>query len=310
VNRAAAGTDAMTQSGLQDRPFAGIAFMVAAFVTVAIGDAVAKILITDLPIAQFLLLRSLAVLALLTPFFIHAGGWTVFRTRRLGLHLARCGLNGVSLVIFFIALRNLELATLFAIGFVGPLFMTAISVPLLGERVGPHRWAAIAIGFVGAVVIVQPGAGGFQPMALVAMLATCLWATSMVIVRRMSSTESDATLLAYINVSLLLMGSLGAAFVWQPVTPAQLGFIGVLSVTLVIGQWLMLRAFRLAPVGVVAPFQYTGILWATLIGWWIWDEFPAENVWIGASILIASGLYVMWRERVRARERARAAASG
>ena len=84
----------------------------------------------------------------------------------------------------------------------------------------------------------------------------------------------------------------------------RLAFIALLAVTLVSGQWLMLRAFRSAPVGVVAPFQYSGILWATLIGWWIWGEFPALNVWIGAAILIASGLYVMWRERVRAREKA------
>jgi drug/metabolite transporter (DMT)-like permease len=97
--------------------------------------------------------------------------------------------------------------------------------------------------------------------------------------------------------------------VWQPVTLGQVGFILVLAVTLVVGQWLMLRAFRMAPVGVVAPFQYTGIVWATLIGWIVWEEFPALNVWIGASILIASGLYVMWRERVRARERKAAEAA-
>jgi drug/metabolite transporter (DMT)-like permease len=218
-------------------------------------------------------------------------------------------LNGISLVVFFVALRNLELATLFAIGFVGPLFMTAISVPILGEKVGIHRWAAILVGFAGALVIIQPGADGIKLMALMAMCSTCLWATSMVIVRKMSATESDATLLAYINTSLLLIGVVGAPFVWQPVTLGQVGFILVLAVTLVVGQWLMLRAFRMAPVGVVAPFQYTGIVWATLIGWIVWDEFPALNVWIGASILIASGLYVMWRERVRARERKAAEAA-
>lgn len=292
----------MTSGTLQDRPFVGIAYMLAAFVTVAIGDSLAKLLITDLPIAQFLLLRSTAVLLLLTPFFLRQGGLVVFHTRRLDLHAWRCVLNGVSLVLFFIALRQLELATLFAIGFVGPLFMTAISVPLLGEKVGIHRWAAIAVGLAGALVIIQPGADGFQAMALLAVASTCLWSASMVIVRKLSATDGDATLLAYINTSLLLMGVVGAPFVWQPVTAAQLGFIACLAVTLVIGQWLMLRAFRSAPVGVVAPFQYSGIVWAALIGWWVWDEFPALNVWIGATILIASGLYVMWRERVRARE--------
>lgn len=296
----------MTDGKLQDRPLAGIAFMVTAFVTVAVGDALTKAVIVALPIAQFLVLRSASVLILLLPVFLRAGGLVVFRTERLGLHLLRCALNGASLLLFYMALRRLELATLFAIGFVGPLLMTALSVPILGERVGPHRWAAIAIGFLGALVIVNPGAGGFEPAALIAMAGTALWATSMVLVRKMSATESDAALLAYINVSLLLLGAVGAPFVWGEVTLAQTGFIAMLAVTLVAGQWLMLRAFRLAPIGVVAPFQYTGIVWATLIGWAFWNEFPAPNVWVGAAILIASGLYVMWRERIRSRQRASA----
>ncbi len=294
----------MTDGKLQDRPLAGIAFMVGAFVTVAVGDALTKAVILVLPVAQFLVLRSASVLLLLVPFFMRAGGLAVFRTERLGLHLLRCALNGASLLLFYFALRRLELATLFAIGFVGPLLMTALSVPILGERVGPHRWAAIAIGFVGALIIVNPGAGGFQPAALIAMAGPALWSTSMVLVRKMSTPETAASLLAYINVSLLLMGVVGAPFVWQPIAFAQTGFVLMLSVTLVIGQWLMLRAFRMAPIGVVAPFQYTGIVWATLIGWAFWNEFPAPNVWIGATILIASGLYVMWRERIRAREKA------
>ncbi len=294
----------MTDGKLQDRPLAGIAFMIAAFVTVAVGDALTKAVIVAVPVAQFLVLRSASVLILLVPFFMRAGGLAVFRTERLGLHLLRCLLNGASLLLFYAALRRLELATLFAIGFVGPLLMTALSVPILGERVGPHRWAAIAIGFVGAIVIVDPGTAGFQPAALIAMCGTALWATSMVLVRKMSATESDASLLAYINTSLLLLGVVGAPFVWGPVTLDQAGFVLMLAVTLVVGQWLMLRAFRLAPIGVVAPFQYTGIVWATLIGWAFWKEFPAPNVWFGAAILIASGLYVMWRERVRARQKA------
>lgn len=285
---------------------AGIAFMVAAFVTVAVGDALTKAVIVAVPIAQFLVMRSTSVLILLVPFFMRAGGLAVFRTERLGLHLLRCVLNGASLLLFYVALRNLELATLFAIGFIGPLLMTALSVPILGERVGPQRWAAIGVGFLGALIIVKPGADGIQVMALVAMAGTSLWATSMVLVRKMSTTETDASLLAYINTSLLLMGIVGAPFVWQPITLAQAGFVLMLAATLVVGQWLMLRAFRLAPIGVVAPFQYTGIVWATLIGWAFWNEFPAPNVWIGASILIASGLYVMWRERVRAREKSAA----
>jgi drug/metabolite transporter (DMT)-like permease len=288
---------------LQDRPLAGIAFMIAAFVTVAVGDALAKALVSGMPILQFILLRSVAVVAILAVILMRMGGLHVFRTRRLGLHLLRCALNIASLFAFFEALRRLELATISAVGFVGPLFMTAISVPVLGEKVGLHRWSAIVIGLIGTIVILRPSAAGVEPVALLAVASSFLWAAGMVIVRKMSATESDATMLAYINVSLLVVGLVGAPFVWEPVSSRQLGIVGVLAITLVVGQWLMLRAFRLAPVGAVAPFQYSGIIWATAIGWFFWDEFPALHVWIGAAILIASGLYVMWRERVRAVER-------
>jgi drug/metabolite transporter (DMT)-like permease len=233
-----------------------------------------------------------------------AGWFDVFGTKRLELHLMRCVLNVLSLFIFFEALRRLELATLFAIGFVGPLFMTALSVPMLGEKVGVHRWAAIGVGMIGALVIVDPVAAQFDIAMLFALSSTLLWSAAMVIVRKLSSTEKDLTLIVYVNTALLIVGVIGAPFEWRPVGARDLGFIVALALLLVVGQWLMVRAFRLAPVGVVAPFQYTGIIWATLIGWFFWNEFPANHVWLGAAILIASGLYVMWRESVRAREKA------
>jgi drug/metabolite transporter (DMT)-like permease len=289
---------------LQDRPLRGIAFMITAFTCVGVTDALSKAGVATMSTTQMLAIRSLMVLLLMSPWIVRAGGIAVFRTQKPREHATRIALSLVSMFSFFEALRHLELATAIAIGFVAPLIMTAISVPLLGERVGLHRWSAIAVGFVGALVILQPGADGFQPAALLCLLAAATWAASMVYVRRIARTDSDVTMLVYQNTAVLLvMGGL-APFFWAPIGTGELVLTAGMAASVVTGQWFMFRAFRFAPVGLIAPFQYLELLWAAILGWVIWNEFPDPPVWIGAAILVVSGLYVIWRERVRAREAA------
>ncbi len=296
--------------GLQDRPLRGIAFMIAAFTCVGVTDALSKAGVAMMSTTQMLAIRSAIVLLIMSPWLVQAGGLAVFRTLNPREHAIRIVLSLVSMFAFFEALRHLELATAIAIGFVAPLIMTAISVPLLGERVGIHRWSAIAIGFVGVLVILQPGADGFQPGALLCLLAAAAWAASMVYVRRLARTDSDITMLAYQNVAVLLVMGALAPFSWGPLGWPELALTGGMAVSVCMGQWLMFRAFRFAPVGLIAPFQYLELLWAAIFGWVIWSEFPDPPVWAGAAILVASGLYVIWRERVRAREAAARAKAG
>lgn len=290
----------MTGGGLQDRPLRGILCMIAAFTCVGITDALSKAGIESMATAQMLAIRSLLVLVLLTPLILREGGLAVFRTRNPRENATRIAFSLISMFCFFEALRHLELATAIAIGFVAPLIMTALSVPMLGERVGIHRWSAIVVGFIGALVILRPGSDGFQPAALLCLLAAATWAASMVFVRRLAKSESEVTMMALQNTAVMCVMGAISPFVWRGLALSDLALTAAMAITLVTGQWFMFRAFRYAPVGLIAPFQYLELFWATLLGWLIWREFPDPPVWVGVAILIASGLYVIWRERVRA----------
>jgi drug/metabolite transporter (DMT)-like permease len=215
---------------------------------------------------------------------------------------------------FFESLRALPLATAIAICFGAPLLMTAYSVVLLRERVGIHRWTAVVVGFAGVGVIIGPEAldGLIQPGALLALSAAALYALGMTMVRWLSPTETDTTMIVMQCVVQMAVGLAGMALL--PGAPGPVpasAWIGIAAMSgfLILGQFLSYRAFRLAPVGAIAPFNYTELVWAALIGWFVWGEWPPDNVWSGAGIVVAAGLYVIWRERVRAREAAIAAAS-
>ncbi len=290
----------MTDRADGDRPLLGVAFIVVAFACLGVSDALAKAGLSAMSVAQLLAIRSVLVLALLLPWVAFAGGLASLRTSRPRDHAIRVAWSIASMACFFEALRHLELATAIAIGFVSPLIMTALSVPMLGERVGPHRWAAIAIGLAGALVIVQPGADGFEPAALLCVAAAAAWAVSMVYVRRLSRVDGEVPMMVFQNAAVLVVMAALAPFSWTSPTGHDLLLVAGMAAAIVGGQWFMFRAFRRAPVGLVAPFQYSEIAWATLLGWLFWREFPGPHVWAGTALLVASGLYVIWRERLRA----------
>jgi drug/metabolite transporter (DMT)-like permease len=288
-------------TGIHDRPLLGIACVVMSYACFSVSDALAKAVLASVSTPQLLAARSVAVLLLFMPVIIRAGGLASLRTRRKGEHLLRVGCALVSIFCFFEAFRRLEFATAIALGFVAPLFMTALSVPLLGERVGVHRWSAVAIGFVGALVIIDPRSAGIAWPALLVLLAALSWALQSVIVRRLAATETDASMLVFQNGAVLLVAAAIAPFAWQAMGVRELLLILGIAAALVVGQAMMLRAYRVAPVGALAPFQYLELIGATVLGWLFWNEFPGANVWWGAAIVIGSGLYVVWRERLRAR---------
>jgi drug/metabolite transporter (DMT)-like permease len=294
MSAAAAAAEAQARAG--NRPLAGILAIVVAIAFLSMMDAIAKWVLASLSVAQMIALRSVFVLALIAA----AHGRALPRmiaTRRPWAHAGRTALVATSMLSFFEAMRHLPLATLVAISFGAPLFMTALSVPLLKERVGLHRWSAIVVGFVGVLVITRPGgAESFAPAALLAIFASAVYALSMVGMRFMVRTESDAALMFWQNLGVLAVTAALAPFFWQPVEWAALGLILAMAGLVWVSQQLTIRAFRLAPVGAVAPFHYTELLWAALFGWVVWHELPAEHVWLGAAIVVASGLYMVWRE--------------
>ncbi|MBI1245890.1 MAG: EamA family transporter [Alphaproteobacteria bacterium] len=299
-------------SGRSNRPLRGIAFMASGVLALSLMDAISKFVIAFMPSIQIMAIRSVLVLAALLAFVAVTGQVSSLRTRRPWGHALRGIISVGSMLCFFESLRLLPLATSIAISFASPLIMTAFSVVLLKERVGIHRWTAVGVGFAGVAIIVGPEASdGILSMgAAFAMSSAVLYALGLTTVRWLASTETEISMMVTQCFFQLAIGWTGTLLLpgGMAEMPQAVWFgIAGMSMFLIAGQFLTFRAFRLAPVGAVAPFHYTELVWATLIGWFFWDELPPSNTWYGAAIVVAAGLYVIWRERVRAREAAAAA---
>lgn len=284
--------------GISDHPVRGIAYALLGIVFYSLLDGTAKWLVTVAPILQIVAIRSVFVLLLVGSQVAQSGGLASLRPVRPWGIVARIGLSFVALISFFEALRHLPLATCIAISFAAPLFMTLASVVLLGERVGRHRWAAIVVGFLGVLVITRPDSGGLASWpALLTILSSLFFALSQITTRWLAVTETDLRILFHQNLGLLVLSTCALPFVWQPLDWSTYAGIVTMAGFLFLGQMFTVKAFRAAPIGAVAPFQYTELIWATLIGYALGDDWPHSHVWIGAAIVIACGLYVIWREQ-------------
>jgi drug/metabolite transporter (DMT)-like permease len=284
-----------------DHPLQGIAWMLAGVFLLAVLDALSKHAVSQLSIPVLIAARSAMVLVLLVPWVMRSGGWSVLRTRRPGAHLLRGVMAVCSMLAFFESLRLLPLATVIAISFAAPLFMTLLSVPLLKERVGMHRWGALLAGFVGVSLIVGPQAmdGELGLGAWLALVAAFFYAASMTCVRWLSPTESDLSMLVWQNLTMGLAGAVGLFFVPLEVAPSMWPILALMAILVLVGQRCTFRALRLAPVGVVAPFHYGELLFAAFFGWVFWQEWPGSHVWWGALFVVGAGLFTLWRERAR-----------
>jgi drug/metabolite transporter (DMT)-like permease len=300
------------KEGRADRPLVGIAYMILGVFILSVLDTISKYAVSQMTSSAIIAVRSVMVMFLLAPFVVRAGGLASLKTKRPWGHALRGILAICAMYTFFESLRLLPLATAIAIGFAAPLLMTAFSVVILKEKVGVHRWSAVAIGFAGVLVIVGPGIadGEFGLGAMLALSAATFYALAMTCVRWLASTESDLTMMVLQNIVMLVASAIGLLIAPAAVPGHMWLVILSLAVLVLAGQRLTFRAFRLAPVGAVAPFHYTELVWAALFGWLFWREWPGANVWWGAAIVVGAGLYTIWRERVRAAERARAASAG
>ena len=198
----------------------------------------------------------------------------------------------------------MPLADTTVIFFGAPFIMTALSALLLGERVGPHRWGAVVIGFAGVYVAARPGGGVPVPGALYAVAASLCYALLILSGRWLGRTETVFRLVFYFNAGTALVASLFLPFLWKPMSPTHLGVLAAMAGLALTGQVFLTRAFKAAPVSVIAPFEYSALVWAALIGFLVWGDVPADHVLLGAGIIILSGIYVVRREAMGARRRA------
>ena len=209
---------------------------------------------------------------------------------------ARMAASAITAVTAFYAFTAIPLAQVYALLFATPLLITILSVPILGERVGPHRWAAVVLGLVGVLVVIRPGSAPFALGHLAAMIAACSSSLVAIIVRRIGRDERRAVLIAYPMMGNFVVMGCALPFVYTPLPLADLGALALMSGLAFAAVALIIAAYTLADAAVVAPMQYSQMLWAALFGAFLFDERPDGATWIGAAIIVASGLYIVLRE--------------
>jgi len=270
--------------------------MLVGIASFSIMDATIKWLTADYPVAQVVALRSWFGLPLLCLFALYGGGVKMLKTRRPSVHVGRYLLVLMLSFGFFWALSQMKLVDAIAITFAAPIFITALSVPILKEVVGWHRWLAIAVGFCGVLIMLRPGMGVFQWAAVVVLGSVLIYALLMISTRAFKETESTAALMLYPQLGMTLTGIALTPFYWVTPTAFDLGLFALVGLFGSVGVMCITHAFRLGPAAVISPFEYSALIWATLLGFFLWDELPDSITVFGAAIVIASGLYIIYRE--------------
>ena len=243
------------------------------------------------------------------------GGIGFLRTKRIGLHAFRGLLNIGAMLMFFYALSIVEVARATALAFSAPIFAGILSVVFLGERFRMHRWGAIVAGFVGMLAILRPGLIPLELGPVLVVVSSLVWATVMIIIKVMSRTESSLAIVAYMNIFLAVYSVVPAIFVWQWPSVEGWALMAAIGITGTLGQLGLSQALAETDPTVVMPFDFLRLIWVAGLGFWIFGEIPDLFVWIGGTIIFASGFYLAWRENStrraqREEERARAAGAG
>lgn len=276
-----------------------IVAMLLACAMFACMDASMKALAGHYPPLQVTALRGLTSLPLVCLYIFWRREFSAVAGRRLRwrLHLLR-GLIGVlMLTLFTTALRTLGLAEVYTLSFVAPLLITILAVPILGERVRPRHWVAIAVGFVGVVVALRPNQGAFLSTGALAALAGAVgYAVFSVLGRLISRTEPSSSLVLWTTVCMAVFGGALALPQWTPVRAEHVPILAGLAVSGFLGQLAISEAFRHGQAAAVAPFEYSALAWAVLIDWAVWHAVPDRWTLAGAAIIVASGVYLVRRE--------------
>ncbi len=276
-----------------------IALMLVAVGTFSLMDAGLKLLSAHYPPFQVAALRGASSLPLVLAWALATTGVAPLLHVRWSLHLLRGALGVAMMASFVYALRTLPLSTAYSIFFIAPLLITALSVPFLGERVGPRRWGAIAVGLVGVLVLLRPtGAGMLSLAALAVLLAASMYAISAITVRLLARSDSTQAMMVWLLALMAFGAGLLAWPHWVAIRSADMGLICGIGVAGAFAQYAITEAFRRGEASLIAPLEYTALVWGVLLDATLWGVLPDAVTWIGAGIIVASGLYLLRRERV------------
>ena len=294
----------------------GVGFLVLALFTISLQTVAVKWISGDYPVLQIVIVRSLVALPFTLLFYRFEGGRGLPTTRQHKLEYGRGLFLFLSYTTFMMGLVALPLADVSAIRNSGPLMITLLSVVVLGETVGPRRWAALLVGFIGVLLIVRPGTGAFNLGSIFILVSVFLYALTVMVTRKLHTTDSSATMSYYSTLVylagasilaplVLLVGDMpdahpSIAFLFRPwAMPTPLDFAIMAGLGLVWAAWMyfLARAYSLAQASVAAPFEYLTLPIDIMWGFLIWGEVPTWLTWAGAFLTIGSGLYVLYRER-------------
>ena len=280
------------------RTIIGIALMLGAMAVLPFLDVVAKMLGQQgMPILQIVWAR-MAFGALLTlPYTLRHGGPAAIWPDRPAYHTLRAALLIAATFLFFSALKYLPIADALAIFFVQPLILTAISPLLLKEKVGPRRWAAVAVGFVGTLIIIRPGLTEVNPGTVLALGSGASLAVYFAMTRRISGSAPAMVTTFHTGLMGTILTTVAILPLWEAPTPAQWGLLFLIGLIATVGHYLIVRAYDHAEASLLAPLAYTEMVMATCVGWWFFGDFPDGPTFLGVAILIACATYISVRER-------------
>jgi drug/metabolite transporter (DMT)-like permease len=284
----------------QNNNLLGIGLMLLATLLFAIMDAIAKWLVSaQVSPIQVIAVRSWMISLFIPMVLLARGELKLLSTRQPLRHLARGMIGALAPFSFFTALKSLPLADASVIFFSAAFILTAASALILKERVGIHRWSAVVVGFIGVVIAMNPSGGGDLVAYLMVLFAAVIYSLIFIWGKQLSDRDSIIALVFSLHLGMGLVASVLLPSVWVPVTPRMLVELGLMAGFALCAHFLFAAAFVRAEVSVLAPFEYSMLIWTVAIGYLVWGDMPTSEVWIGAALIIAAGIYVAHRESLR-----------
>ncbi len=286
-----------TASGVKNAVLVGVALMLLGDLLFALNDAMGKWLVTNFSLGQVLLIRSLGCFIILGPLLVKQGPEKLFRVERKGLQVLRVLFATLDVGLFYAAVAYLPLADVMTFYMAGPIYVAALSHFFLNERIGWRRWLAVLVGFCGVVIALRPSSAMLSLPSLFGIVGSLSFSMSLVLNRHLRNT-SDTTLVTWQMLAALVVGVVLSIGSWQPTTPIELGSMLALGVVASCAHLLITRSLKLAPASLLAPLQYTLLIWAIAFGYAFFGDIPDMYVIVGGAIIVVAGLFIFHRKNL------------
>ncbi len=283
-------------AGARQNALLGCAMMLLSTVFFAAMHGCVRVVSRDIHPFEVAFFRCFFGLLMLAPWLLGSARASL-RTRHFGMHLSRAALNVVAMFMFFTALGITPIAQVQALAFTAPLFTTVLAVFVLREKVRARRWSAVAVGFAGALVIIRPGLQPLDLGSVLTVVSAAVWAVCMIIIKRVSASDSAFTITAWMVILMTPLSLLPAAYYWTWPGGVEWAWLVACGVLGTAGQWIMTQAFRLADATVVLPLDFAKLVWGAAIGWFAFGELIDAWTWLGAVIIFSGSTYIAYRER-------------